>query len=303
MTTPQPLTTRQSPFTKLRDYLELVKFSHTIFALPFALASMMVAANGWPPAAKVLWILVAMVAARTAAMGFNRIVDRDIDARNPRTQNREIPAGKVSIAQAGALVVLSSAFFVFAAWKLNFLAFVLSFPTLALLFSYSFCKRFTHLSHFVLGLCLGIAPTGAWIAVRDISSLWKLDAAPIALTFAILFWVAGFDVIYATMDVEFDRQSGLYSLVQKLGIGQALNMAKLSHALFIVLLWSFGAFAGLKVLFPWGVALIAAFLVYEHSIVREDDLRRVNAAFFTVNGAISVFFLVLVAAEVWLVGH
>jgi len=298
-----PITTRRSPFTKIRDYLELVKFSHTIFALPFALASMMVAANGWPRVDKVLWILVAMIGARTAAMGFNRIVDRDIDARNPRTQNREIPAGKVSIGQASALVVCSSALFVFAAWKLNSLAFVLSFPTLALLFAYSFCKRFTHLSHFVLGLCLGIAPTGAWIAVRDISSLWKLDAAPIALTFAILFWVAGFDVIYATVDSEFDRQSGLHSLVQKLGIGKALNMAKASHALFIVLLWSFGALAGLKVLFPWGVALIAAFLVYEHAIVREDDLRRVNAAFFTVNGAISVFFLVVVAAEVWLVSR
>ena len=178
---------------------------------------------------------------------------------------------------------------------------MLSFPTLALLFAYSLCKRFTHLSHFVLGLCLGIAPTGAWIAVRDIASLWQLDAAPIALTFAILFWVAGFDVIYATMDVEFDRQSGLHSLVQKLGIPTALSAAKLCHLAFIALLWAFGVLAGLKVLFPWGVALIAAFLIYEHAIVRADDLRRVNAAFFTVNGAISVFFLLLVAAEVWLV--
>ncbi|MDF2441353.1 MAG: 4-hydroxybenzoate polyprenyltransferase [Abditibacteriota bacterium] len=302
MATSQPLSTPQSPYAKLRNYLELVKFSHTIFALPFALAAMMVAANGWPQAGKVLWILVAMVSARTAAMGFNRIVDRDIDALNPRTQNREIPAGKVSTGQAGTLVVLSSALFICAAWKLNFLAFVLSFPTLALLFAYSLCKRFTHLSHFVLGLCLGIAPTGAWIAVRDISSLWQLDAAPITLTFAILFWVAGFDVIYATMDVEFDRKSGLHSLVQKLGVPQALNVAKASHALFIALLWSFGVLAGLKVLFPWGVALIAAFLIYEHAIVRADDLRRVNAAFFAVNGAISVFFLVLVAVEVWLVG-
>lgn len=290
-----------SPFVRIRDYLELVKFSHTIFALPFALAAMFVAAEGWPDASKVLWILVAMVGARTAAMGFNRIVDRDIDARNPRTQNREIPAGKVSVAQAVGLVALSSALFVFAAWKLNWLAFWLSFPTLALLFAYSFCKRFTHLSHFVLGLCLGIAPTGAWIAVRDTASLWQLDAAPIALTFAILFWVAGFDVIYATMDEEFDRKSGLHSLVQKLGIVKALGVARIAHALFVVLLWSFGALAGFKVLFPYGVALIAGFLIYEHALVRGDDLRRVNAAFFSVNGAISVFFLLLVAAEVWLV--
>jgi 4-hydroxybenzoate polyprenyltransferase len=281
----------------LHDYLELVKFSHTIFALPFALGAMLVAAQGLPRLDKVLWILVAMVGARTAAMAFNRIVDRHIDAKNPRTANREIPAGKVSVGQASVLVVVSSLLFVWAAWQLNMLAFWLSVPTLGVLFFYSLCKRFTHFSHFVLGLCLGIAPTGAWIAVRDTTSLFQLEWVPIALTLAIMFWVAGFDVIYATMDVDFDRAHGLHSLVQKWGVAPALNLAKLCHAIFIVLLWSFGVLAGLKVLFPWGVALIAAFLIYEHSIVKASDLRRVNAAFFTVNGAIAVFFLALIVLE------
>jgi 4-hydroxybenzoate polyprenyltransferase len=294
------LSSPRSPMSRLYDYLELVKFSHTIFALPFALGAMLVAANGWPRWDKVLWILVAMVGARTAAMGFNRIVDRQIDAQNPRTANREIPAGKISVGQASALVALSAALFVWAAWQLNMLAFWLSVPTLLVLFAYSLCKRFTHFSHFVLGLCLGIAPTGAWIAVRDTASLFQLEAAPIALTLAIMFWVAGFDVIYATMDVEFDRAQGLHSMVQKFGVAQALNLAKAFHAVFIVLLWTFGVLAGLKVLFPWGVALIAGFLVYEHSIVKASDLRRVNAAFFTVNGAISVFFLALIAVELLL---
>ncbi len=289
--------TSRSPFARLHDYLELVKFSHTIFALPFALGAMLVAAQGLPRLDKVLWILVAMVGARTAAMAFNRIVDRHIDAKNPRTANREIPAGKVSVGQASVLVVVSSLLFVWAAWQLNMLAFWLSVPTLGVLFFYSLCKRFTHFSHFVLGLCLGIAPTGAWIAVRDTTSLFQLEWVPIALTLAIMFWVAGFDVIYATMDVDFDRAHGLHSLVQKWGVAPALNLAKLCHAIFIVLLWSFGVLAGLKVLFPWGVALIAAFLIYEHSIVKASDLRRVNAAFFTVNGAIAVFFLALIVLE------
>ncbi len=170
-------------------------------------------------------------------------------------------------------------------------------PTLGILFLYSLCKRFTHFSHFVLGLCLGIAPTGAWIAVRDTASLWQLEAVPIVLTVAIMFWVAGFDVIYATMDVEFDRDNGLHSLVQKFGVPAALNLAKAFHLIFIGLLWMFGVLAGLKTVFPWGVALIATFLVYEHSLVKASDLRRVNAAFFTVNGVISVFFLALIIAE------
>jgi 4-hydroxybenzoate polyprenyltransferase len=292
---PQPPTSASTPRAGLRDYLELVKFSHTLFALPFALASMFVAANGFPDWRIFGWILVAMIGARTAAMGFNRVADKEIDARNPRTKNREIPSGKVSVAQAITLVAVSSALFVFAARMLNELAFWLSIPTLGVLFFYSFCKRFTSLAHLVLGLCLGIAPVGAWVAVRE-----KIEWTPLVLGAAVMLWVAGFDVIYATMDDEFDREAGIHSLVQKLGIRGALFIAKIFHAAFIALLFYFGALAGLGVLYSAAVVLIAVFLIYEHAIVRPDDLRRVNAAFFTVNGIISAFFLLAVAASVFL---
>jgi 4-hydroxybenzoate polyprenyltransferase len=278
----------------MKKYLELVKFSHTVFALPFALASMLLAAKGFPNWQIFAWILLAMFSARTSAMGFNRIVDRKIDALNPRTKNREIPAGKVSVGQAIGLVAASAALFVFAAGMLNDLAFWLSLPTLGVLFFYSLCKRFTSLSHFVLGLCLGIAPVGAWVAVRQ-----KIEWTPVILGAAIMFWVAGFDVIYATMDDEFDRKMGLHSLVQKYGIARALWLARAFHFGFIVLLGYFGFLAGLGTVFASAVFLIAAFLIYEHALVKSDDLRRVNAAFFTVNGIISAFFLVAVAVEVF----
>jgi 4-hydroxybenzoate polyprenyltransferase len=290
----QPPNATPKPRAGLRDYLELVKFSHTIFALPFALASMFVAANGFPDWRIFGWILVAMVGARTAAMGFNRVVDKDMDARNPRTKNREIPSGKVSVGQAIALVSISGALFVFAARMLNDLAFRLSIPTLGILFFYSFCKRFTSLAHLVLGLCLGIAPVGAWVAVRE-----KIEWMPIVLGAAVMLWVAGFDAIYATMDDEFDREAGVHSLVQKFGIRGALLIAKIFHSLFIVFLFEFGALARLGVLYNGAVILIAAFLIYEHAIVRPDDLRRVNVAFFTVNGIISAFFLLAVAVSVF----
>lgn len=284
-----------APCPKVRDYLELVKFSHTIFALPFALAAMLVASNGRPAPMTFVWILVAMAGARTAAMGFNRIVDRDIDALNPRTAKREIPAGKVSVPQAAALVVLSAAVFCFAAWRLNPLAFWLSFPTLALLFFYSYCKRFTPFAHFVLGLCLGIAPVGAWVAVRG-----HIEPVPVILMIGILFWVAGFDIIYATMDNEFDRNAGLRSMVQTLGIEKALRASRACHVLFIFMLAWFGRKIGFPPVYYVGVAGIALFLYYEHSLVTESDLKKVNAAFFTVNGVISVFFLLLVALCVFL---
>jgi 4-hydroxybenzoate polyprenyltransferase len=286
---------QQKSRTTLRDYLELVKFPHTVFALPFALASMLVAKNGLPEARTVGWILLAMVGARTAAMGFNRIVDRHIDAQNPRTKNREIPAGKVSVAQASILVIVSAALFVLAALSLNTLAFALSLPTLAVLFFYSFCKRFTSLAHFVLGLCLGIAPAGAWVAVRGV-----LEPAPIVLATAVMFWVAGFDVIYATLDAEFDERAGIHSLVQKWGVKRSLLAAKAFHAAFIVLLALFGYLATLSVIYYVGVALVALFLVYEHALVDPNDLRRVNAAFFNVNGIISVFFLLVITLDIWL---
>ncbi len=277
-----------------RNYLELVKFSHTIFALPFALAAMLVAADGLPELRIFVWILAAMVGARTAAMGFNRIVDREIDARNPRTQNRELPAGAVSLKGAIALVIVASALFFVAAWQINALALWLSPLTLLALFSYSFCKRFTSLSHFVLGLCLGIAPVGAWVAVTG-----KLEFAPCVLCAAIIAWVAGFDIIYATMDVEFDRKTGLNSMVTKLGIARALTLARITHLAFLALLFWFGALAGLGAIYYGAVVLIGGFIVYEHALVKPDDLRRVNAAFFTMNGAISVFFLLAIALSIW----
>ena len=277
-----------------RNYLELVKFSHTIFALPFALAAMLVAANGLPETRIFVWIVVAMIGARTAAMGFNRIVDREIDARNPRTAKRELPSGKVSLSGAVALVVGASLLFFVAAWQINALALWLSPLTLLALFFYSFCKRFTSLSHFVLGLCLGIAPVGAWVAVTG-----KIEWAPCVLCAAIIAWVAGFDIIYATMDVEFDRQTGLNSMVTKLGIARALILARVLHLAFLGLLVWFGALAGLGAIYYGAVILIGGFIVYEHILVRPDDLRRVNAAFFTMNGAISVFFLLAIAASVY----
>jgi 4-hydroxybenzoate polyprenyltransferase len=279
-----------APRPGLRDYLELVKFGHTVFALPFALGAMLVAADGLPSFRVLTWILIAMVAARTGAMGFNRIVDRDIDALNPRTAGREIPTGKVSVRQAMLLVAMSAIIFALAAFMLNGLAFALALPTLALLFSYSYCKRFTSFSHLVLGLCLGIAPVGAWIAVRE-----RLELTPVVLGAAVMLWVAGFDIIYATMDVDFDRRAGLHSMVRKLGIAGALWLARAFHAAFILLLWYFGHLAGLGWQFTAATGIIALFLIYEHAIVNPKDLRRVNAAFFTVNGAISVFFFVAVA--------
>ena len=287
-------TSQANPLATFKNYLELVKFSHTVFALPFALASMLVAAHGFPPVRIFGWILLAMVGARTAAMGFNRIVDRDIDALNPRTRNRELPSGKVSLSGAWFLVVASSLLFCFAAWQINVLALLLSPLTLAVLFFYSFCKRFTSYSHFVLGLCLGIAPVGAWVATRG-----QIGIPSGALCAAVLFWVAGFDIIYATMDIEFDKQAGLNSMVRKLGVARALNFAKILHAAFAANLVLFGILARLDAIYFGAVALIAGFLVYEHALVKPTDLRRVNAAFFTVNGVIAVFFLVAVALSVW----
>ena len=288
-------TPRANAIQVARNYLELVKFSHTIFALPFALAAMLVAAHGLPELRVFAWIIVAMVGARTAAMGFNRIVDREIDARNPRTRNREIPAGKVSLRGAVVLVVVASLLFFVAAWQINKLALWLSPLTLLALFFYSFCKRFTALSHFVLGLCLGIAPVGAWVAVTG-----KIEIAPCVLCAAVIAWVAGFDMIYATMDIEFDRQTGLNSMVTKLGVSRALNLARVLHLLFMGLLVAFGVLSGLGAFYYGAVALIGGFIIYEHALVKPDDLRRVNAAFFTMNGAISVFFLVAIAISVFL---
>jgi 4-hydroxybenzoate polyprenyltransferase len=276
----------------LRLTLEMIKWEHSVFALPFALCGAMLAAGGFPTGHQLLWIVVAMVGARSAAMAFNRLADASIDAANPRTRARALPAGHLTPVFVGTFVVVASGIFVLAAAQLNRLALWLSPVALAVLLLYSYTKRFTRWSHLVLGFALGIAPAAAWIAVRG-----SLDWRILLLTGAVTFWVAGFDVLYACQDFEFDRDAGLHSIPRYLGIRRALWAARTFHmimlALLIALLWSFG----LGKLSVAGVAVVAALLAYEHSLVSADDLSRLNAAFFTMNGVISVLFFFFVAGD------
>jgi 4-hydroxybenzoate polyprenyltransferase len=279
----------------LRVTLEMIKWEHSIFALPFALCGAMLAAGGLPTAHQIVWIIVAMVAARSAAMAFNRLADASIDAANPRTRTRALPAGHLSSGFVATFVVVSSAIFILAASQLNRLALLLSPIALAVLLLYSYTKRFTPWSHLVLGFALGIAPAAAWIAVRG-----SLDGRILLLTAAVTFWVAGFDVLYACQDFDFDRQTGLHSIPRHLGIVRALWVARAFHlimlGLLVVLLWSFG----LGKVAGAGVLVVAALLAYEHSLVSSDDLSKLNAAFFTMNGVISVLFLAFVAGDLLL---
>jgi 4-hydroxybenzoate polyprenyltransferase len=270
----------------------MIKFSHSVFALPFALTSTALAAAGGLRWSQVAWILVAMVGARSAAMGFNRLADHAIDARNPRTAGRELPRGILRRAEVGAFVIVSAGALVLAAGMLNPLCLALSPVALAIVLLYSYAKRFTSLSHVVLGLALGMAPVGAWLAIRG-----RFDLVPILLGLAVLFWVAGFDTIYACQDVDFDRNEGLRSLPARFGVRTALGLARVFHALAVALLLSLYGLAALHPLYLAGVAGVAALLVYEHSLVRHDDLSRVDVAFFTLNGWISVgYFAVTLAA-------
>ena len=279
----------------LRVTLEMIKWEHSVFALPFALCGAMLAASGFPSARQLLWIIVAMVAARSAAMAFNRWADAAIDAANPRTSTRALPAGHLSPAFVVTFVVVSSAVFVFAASQLNRLTLLLSPVALAVLLLYSYTKRLTRWSHLVLGFALGIAPAAAWIAVRG-----SLDSRILLLTAAVTFWVAGFDVLYACQDYDFDRQAGLHSIPRYLGIPGALWVARGFHLVMvgflIVLLVAFGlgTFAAV------GVGVVILLLLYEHSLVKANDLSKLNAAFFTMNGVISVLFFVCVAADLLL---
>jgi 4-hydroxybenzoate polyprenyltransferase len=279
----------------LRVTLEMIKWEHSIFALPFALCGAMLAANGFPALHQLLWIIVAMVAARSAAMAFNRLADATIDAANPRTRTRALPAGHLTPAFVTTFVIVSSAIFVLAAGELNRLALWLSPVALAVLLLYSYTKRFTRWSHLVLGLALGIAPAAAWIAVRG-----SLDPRILLLTAAVTFWVGGFDVLYACQDFDFDRQAGLHSIPRFLGIRGALWIARAFHVIMLMLLvgllWSFG----LGTLAIVGVVVVAALLGYEHSLVSANDLSKLNAAFFTMNGVISVLFFVFVGGDLLL---
>src|SRR5579863_8235620 len=282
-------------FKNLRVTLEMIKWEHSVFALPFALCGAMLAAGGVPSLRQLLWIVVAMVAARSAAMSFNRLADASIDAANPRTRARALPAGALTQGFVRNFVILASGAFVLAAWELNRLAFLLSPLALAILLLYSYTKRWTRWSHLALGFALGVAPAAAWIAVRG-----SLDPRILLLTAAVTFWVAGFDVLYACQDLEFDQQAGLHSIPRYLGVGNALWVARLFHILMLALLAALIFVFGLGKLAAIGVFAVVLLLLYEHALVRPNDLSKLNAAFFTMNGVISVLFFVFVAADLLL---
>ena len=273
----------------LSRFLRLIRFSHTIFALPFALGALVVAANGLPSARTLLLVLVCMVSARTAAMLFNRFVDWSLDQRNPRTASRHLLLSKPAI---GALLVLSSALFLAAAAAINRLTFVLSPIALAIVFFYSLTKRFTAATHFFLGLALAISPIGAWIAQRG-----ELDLAPIVLAIGVICWVAGFDLIYATQDFEFDRREGIRSLVVTMGIARTLRVAQLLHVLMLTMLIGFGFAANLGPIYFLAMPVVAVALVYEHRSARSLDVAGINRAFLQSNAFVSAVFLVVVCLD------
>ncbi|HLK32582.1 MAG TPA: UbiA-like polyprenyltransferase [Terriglobales bacterium] len=279
----------------LRTTLEMIKWEHSIFALPFALCGAMLAAGGLPTAWQLTWIIVAMVSARSAAMAFNRLADADIDATNPRTRTRALPTGALSRGFVAAFVTLSCALFILAASQLNRLTLLLSPLALAIVLLYSYTKRFTRWSHLALGFALGVAPAAAWIAVRG-----SLDPRILLLTAAVTFWVGGFDVLYACQDYDFDVSNRLHSIPRYLGIARALLVARLFHAAMMLLLVSLVRSFHLGVLGLVGVVVVGLLLAYEHSLVSRDDLSRLNAAFFTMNGVISVVFFLFVAADLLL---
>ena len=285
---------------RIRTILEMIKFEHSVFALPFALTGALLAArasqHGWPTLRQILWIVIAMVAARSAAMTLNRIADLRYDRENPRTKMRALATGALSVSFAWIFTLVAVAVFFVAAWQLNPLALKLAPVAMAILFFYSFTKRFTTWSHLFLGFALGISPAAAWIAITG-----SLDWRMLILCAAVTLWVGGFDVLYACQDIEFDKQAGLFSVPQRFGIAAALMVARIMHAGVVLLLSWLAASFGL----PWpawtGIVVVAALLGYEHSLVKANDLSKLNAAFFTVNGYISMLFLLFwgAAAAVW----
>jgi 4-hydroxybenzoate polyprenyltransferase len=273
----------------------MIKWEHSIFALPFALCGAMLAASGLPAWRQVAWIVVAMVSARSAAMAFNRLADASLDAANPRTATRALPVGELTPAFVSAFVLVSCGIFVFAASQLNRLTLLLSPVAVAVILLYSYTKRLTRWSHLFLGFALGIAPAAAWIAVRG-----SLDPRILLLTAAVTFWVGGFDVIYACQDHDYDRSHDLHSVPRHLGIRTALVIARLFHIVMLGLLVALIVTFGLGKLAVVGVIAVAALLLYEHTLVRHDDLSKLNAAFFTMNGVISVVFFFFVAGDLLL---
>jgi 4-hydroxybenzoate polyprenyltransferase len=289
-----------TPLSQLRLVLEMIKFEHTVFALPFALAGMMLAAGGWPSWATVGWIAVAMVGARSAAMGWNRLADRRLDAANPRTSGRALPAGRVSPGFVAAFVAVSLALLVLAAWRLNPLCLELSPLAILVLLGYSYTKRFTWLAHVALGLALAGAPLGAWIAVRG-----DVAPAPLVLAGAVITWVAGFDVLYALQDEGFDREIGLFSVPARFGRRAALWISALLHLATLALLATlpFVYPPGLGTIYWIGIAGCALLLAWQHAILRPGDLSRLDAAFFNANGLLSVWLFAALAADLLLSGR
>ncbi len=279
-------------FRSIDATLEMIKWEHSVFALPFALCGAMLAAGGLPSGPQLLWIIVCMIAARSAAMAFNRLVDESIDKANPRTAMRALPAGLLSRQFVIFFIVGACAIFILGAAQLNRLTLYLSPVALAIVLFYSYTKRFTWWSHLVLGFALGIAPSAAWIAVQG-----SLDPRILILTVAVTLWVGGFDILYACQDYEFDREYRLHSIPQAFGIVKALLMARLLHFQVIILLAALIVVFNLGLLAFVGLFAVSVLLAYEHSLVRPNDLSKLNAAFFTMNGVIAVVFFVFIAAD------
>ena len=288
------MTTTNSPvISKIRIFLEMIKFSHTIFALPFALTGALLAAGGLPSLRQIVWIVLAMVGARTAAMAMNRLIDAEIDARNPRTAVRAIPAGLIGKGLTLFFIIAAIALMLLAAQMLNPLCLKLSPIALFFLILYSYCKRFTALAHVVLGICLAAAPIGAWVAIRG-----TIDAPALILGAIVLFWVAGFDILYALQDLEFDRSAGLHSIPVLLGVSGSLLAARLFHLVMIALLFTLYALMHLGTFFLIGILAALTMLCYEHWLIKDGNLEKLDAAFFNMNGYISVAIVLFTAADV-----
>jgi len=273
----------------------MIKFEHTVFALPFAFIGALLAGRGLPTIPQTAWIIAAMVGGRSAAMAFNRIVDFRYDRLNPRTKTRALPAGTLSMSFAVVFTVAMTVLFIFSAAQLNRLCFYLSFPTILILFSYSYTKRITALSHLVLGIAIGLAPLAAWLAIRGDFSL-----PPVLLSAAVMFWVAGFDVIYALQDMDFDREHRLFSLPARLGAGPALILSNIFHTCTVVLLLATALWTQLGIITYVGIAVVAGILFWEHRIVKPNDFSRVNVAFFSLNGYVSILLLITFATDILL---
>ena len=282
---------------KLSAIFTDIKIQHTVFALPFAVMSAFIAAGGLPKTEKLVWIVMCMVGARSAAMAFNRIIDARFDAKNPRTQGRAIPSGQVDESSYWLFLIAFSLVFIFSAGMLNQLALHLSPLALIIIFFYSLTKRFTVYSHFWLGLAISIAPVGAWVAIRE-----EISFVSLLLGTAVVFWLVGFDILYSCMDVEFDRENNLKSIPQRFGVENALRIAFVSHGLMILFLAVLLKFVDeLGILYSAGVIIVAGLLIYEHSLVRPDDLSKINIAFFNMNGVISIGLMFFVIADyVWM---